>query len=134
MLTSVYLPRPALSALRPSRVCVIKPSALGDVVNAFPALSALRVLWPGASFTWVINRNLRGLVDGHPGIDAVIAFDRARIGRGPGGFAGFARFLRGLGVPGFDLAIDLQGLLRSGIMTAATRAPVRVGLSDAREG
>ena len=34
----------------------------------------------------------------------------------------------------YDLTIDLQGLLRSGLMTAATRAKIRVGLSDAREG
>ena len=34
----------------------------------------------------------------------------------------------------FDLTIDLQGLLRSALMTAATRARVRVGVADAREG
>jgi ADP-heptose:LPS heptosyltransferase len=34
----------------------------------------------------------------------------------------------------FDLTIDLQGLLRSALMTAATRAKVRIGLADAREG
>ena len=34
----------------------------------------------------------------------------------------------------YDLTIDLQGLLRSGLMTAATRARVRVGMADAREG
>jgi ADP-heptose:LPS heptosyltransferase len=44
------------------------------------------------------------------------------------------RFLAGLRARRFDLAIDLQGLLRSGLMTAATGAPVRVGLARAREG
>ena len=34
----------------------------------------------------------------------------------------------------FDLVIDLQGLFRSGLMTLATGAPRRVGLSSAREG
>ena len=37
-----------LRALRPERVCLIKPSALGDVVNALPVLSALRAHWPRA--------------------------------------------------------------------------------------
>ena len=118
-----------LRSLRPRRVCVIKPSALGDVVNAFPALSAMRELWPDARLSWVINRSLLGLVEGHPQIDEVIVYDRSRAG-----LVGFTRFLNGLGKHGFDLAIDLQGLLRSGVMTAATRAPVRVGLADAREG
>jgi lipopolysaccharide heptosyltransferase II len=34
----------------------------------------------------------------------------------------------------YDLVVDLQGLLRSGLITMATRAPVRVGFSEAREG
>lgn len=129
--------RPAhsdLRNLRPARICIVKPSALGDVVNAFYALSALRALWPGATITWVVNRNLRALVDGHPQIDEVIAYDRARAGMSPKGIGVFGRFLGELSRGRFDLAIDLQGLLRSGLMTAATAAPARVGLADAREG
>ena len=118
-----------LRALRPERVCLIKPSALGDIVHALPALSALRDRWPQARISWVVNRGLRGLLDGHPELDEVIPY--AREGGGP---AAFVRFLHGLRQRGFDLAIDLQGLLRSGLMTAATGAPVRLGPRDAREG
>src|SRR4051794_20719150 len=121
-------PDPVLTGLRPTKVCLVKPSALGDVTNAFPTLSALRSLWPGAEIVWVINEALRGLVDGHPEIDRVIPFARAA---GP---AAFVRLLDALRRERFDLAVDLQGLLRSGLMTAATLAPVRVGLADAREG
>jgi heptosyltransferase I len=32
----------------------------------------------------------------------------------------------------FDVAIDLQGLLKSGLLTAATRAPVRIGFAAPR--
>jgi lipopolysaccharide heptosyltransferase I len=128
------MPIPELVGLRPGKVCVIKPSALGDVVSAFPTLSALRALWPGAEIVWVINAALRGLVDGHPEIDRVIPYDRAHAGPKPRGMAGFARFLKTLRRERFELTIDLQGLLRSGVMAAATGAPVRVGLSDAREG
>jgi ADP-heptose:LPS heptosyltransferase len=42
--------------------------------------------------------------------------------------------MRHLRRQGFDLVIDLQGLLRSGLMAWATAAPRRVGLSTAREG
>lgn len=123
-----------LRALRPARVCIIKPSALGDVANAFSTLHALHELWPEASFAWIINKSLRGLVDNHPLIDDVIVYDRANIRFSPQGLRSLAGFIRGLPGHRFDLAIDLQGLLRSGLMTAATRAPVRVGLADAREG
>lgn len=118
----------SLLSFNPSRIAIIKPSALGDVTNAFHPLAALRRLWPQASITWVINHNLRALVDGHPDIDAVIPFDRARANP-----LSFLAFLRLLHQQHFDLAIDLQGLLRSALMTAATAAPIRIGLADARE-
>jgi heptosyltransferase I len=126
--------RTGLPDLRPERVCLIKPSSLGDIVHALPVLSALRTLWPRAHLAWVVNRRLRGLLDGHPALDEVIPFDRARAGARPGGIAAAARFLVGLRRRRFDLAIDLQGLLRSGVMAAASGAAVRVGRADAREG
>lgn len=123
-----------LRSLQPERVCLIKPSSLGDVVHALPVLAALRDRWPAAHFAWVINRGLRGLVEGHPLLDEVIPFDRSAASARPSGLRSIGRFLRELRGRRFDVAIDLQGLLRSGIMTAATGARVRVGLASAREG
>jgi lipopolysaccharide heptosyltransferase I len=121
-----------LSRLKPPRrVCLIKPSSLGDVVQALPVLCALKDLWPDACFTWVVNRNLSDLLAGHRCLDEIIEFDRA--GRGPGRFRVVVDLARRLREGGFDLVCDLQGLLRTGLMTAATRAPVRVGLSTSRE-
>lgn len=121
--------RADLDHLSPSRVLIIKPSALGDVCNALPALAAIRTHWPEARISWVINNSLRGLVEGHPAIDEVIGFDRSTWG-----VVAFARFLTRVRRRRFDLAIDLQGLLRSGLIAGASGAPVRVGPSDAREG
>jgi heptosyltransferase-1 len=123
-----------LLGLRPRRVCLIKPSALGDIVNALPVLSALRGLWPEAHIAWVVNRGLRGLLEGHPDLDDVIPFDRGGPRMGLQGAVAAGRFLTGLRRRRFDVVIDLQGLLRSGIMSAVTGAPVRVGRADAREG
>ncbi len=123
-----------LVGLSPSRVCLIKPSSLGDIVHALPVLTAIRSAWPDAHLAWVVNKGLRGLLDGHPHLDEVIPFDRAAVGFSPRGLATFAGFARSLRDREFDLAIDLQGLLRSGLMTAATGARFRVGLVEAREG
>lgn len=123
-----------LSSVRPGNVCIIKPSALGDIVNAFPTLSALRSLWPNAHIAWVVNRGLRDLVEGHPEIDEVIPFDRSIAKLTPKGLVFIGGFLAALRRRRFDLTIDLQGLLRSGLMTAAAGAPVRVGIGYAREG
>ena len=123
-----------LARLQPSRVCIIKPSSLGDVIHALPILAALRERWPAAHLAWVVNRPFQGVLQGHPDLDELIVYNRAGKGLDPLGITGSVGLLRRLNRAGFDLTIDLQGLLRSALMTAATRAKVRVGVADAREG
>lgn len=124
-----------LHALSAQRIALIKPSALGDIVHSLPVLSALRRRYPEAIITWVVNKSYEPLLIGHPDLNATLAWDRGAARKGwMRGAISFARFLRLLRQQRFDLVIDLQGLFRTGLMTAATRAPRRVGLSSAREG
>jgi lipopolysaccharide heptosyltransferase I len=123
-----------LARLEPARICIIKPSSLGDIVHALPILAALRARWPAAHIAWVVNRPFRELLEGHPALDELIVHDRTARRGDFLGLAATAALFRKLSRSRFDLTIDLQGLLRSGLMTAATRSPVRVGLADAREG
>jgi heptosyltransferase-1 len=123
-----------LARLQPSRVCIIKPSSLGDVIHAMPILAALRERWPAAHLAWVVSRPFQGVLQGHPDLDELIVYNRAGKGLDPLGITGSVGLFRRLNRSRFDLTIDLQGLLRSALMTAATRAKVRVGVADAREG
>jgi lipopolysaccharide heptosyltransferase I len=124
--------RTPLAELEPRRVCLIKPSALGDVVQTLPILSALRERWPRAHIAWVVHRGLVDILTDHPQLDEVIPFDRS--GSPARRAAGAGKLLRRLRRGEFDLVIDLQGLLRTGVMTRLSGAPRRVGFADAREG
>jgi len=118
-----------------SRIVLIKPSALGDIVQALPVLAALRRRYPDAHVTWLVNRTYEPLLRGHPALDEVLPFDRGATRHGLWkATVGYARFLRDFRARRFDLVIDLQWLLRSGLFTAASGAARRVGLSSAREG
>lgn len=119
-----------LCQLKPNRVALIKPSALGDIVHSLPVLSALRRLYPDARITWVVNRAFEPLIRNHPDLSATLTFDRAAARR----VTALCHFVRELRAARFDLAIDLQGLLRTGLMTLATGAKRRVGFANAREG
>lgn len=119
---------PDLNRLAPRRICLIKPSALGDVVQTIPLLPALKLRFPEAEISWVVNRELRDLVDGHPCLNESIPFDRK------GTWTDWLRTLNTLQQRKFDCLIDLQGLLRTAVMTVATRSPIRIGLETAREG
>ena len=126
--------RPPLTDLRPRRIALIKPSALGDIVHSLPVLTALRRRYPDAHIAWIINRAYEPLLRGHPDLDETVPFDRRTRRKGlVTAVLGFGGFLRDLRRRRFDLAIDLQGLLRTGVMALATGAKRRVGLEGARE-
>jgi lipopolysaccharide heptosyltransferase I len=124
-----------LSTLHAARICLIKPSAMGDIVQSLPVLAALRRRFPRAHIAWLVNRSFASLVRPIPILDETIEFDRdAAVKEKWAGVRTFAAFARELRARRFDLAIDLQGLLRSGLLTLATCATKRIGLRSAREG
>ena len=111
----------------PQRILIIKPSSLGDVVHALPTVNLIRRRFSDAHISWLINDSLVSLLKNCPIIDETIVFPRHD-------WAELPRLVRQLRRGRFDLVVDLQGLLRSGLMTWTTLARRRVGLSDAREG
>ena len=124
-----------LSEIRAERIALLKPSALGDIVHTLPVLDALRQRFPESHIAWVVNRVYEPLLLGHPALDETIAVDRQAMKKGVcAAVAATCHLLSTLRKRRFDLVIDLQGLLRSGIMTAATGARRRVGMGTAREG
>ena len=117
------------------RIAFIKPSALGDIVHALPVLSALRARFPSARITWVVNSAYEPLVREHTDLTDTLCFDRGAFKKGVWHATRYAfSFARELRRRRFDLVVDLQGLLRTGLMCLATGSPVRVGFANAREG
>lgn len=123
---------------RPDRVLIVKPSALGDVVTAMPVLRGLRrTFGPDLHLTWLVNTNCADLIAHDSALSDCIRFDRGRLGkawRSVGAAAALVRLLKLLRAGRYDWVIDLQGLLRSALLSRATRAPLRAGFADAREG
>jgi lipopolysaccharide heptosyltransferase I len=115
------------------KILLIKPSSLGDVVHALPTANLLRKHFPDAHLSWLVNDTLVGLLKNCPVINSIIPFYRERFAS-PTKLREFFRYLGKLRDQRFDMAIDLQGLFRSGMLAKASGAPRRIGLSDAREG
>jgi heptosyltransferase-1 len=120
----------------PRRILLIKPSALGDVVSAIPVLRALRRAYPHAHIAWMVAKECAGLLQDDSDISEIMIFDRRRLGKAwwhVGAFLDLLVLLARLRRGGFDLVLDLQGLLRSGIFAWVTRSHLRVGFNDSRE-
>lgn len=107
---------------------VIKPSSLGDIVHALQVVQTLAKERPECRISWVVRERFAGLVQAAPFVDETIIFRRRD------GWRAFLRLLRQLRGRRFDAVWDMQGLLRSGLMSAAVRAPEKWGRPDAREG
>jgi ADP-heptose:LPS heptosyltransferase len=117
----------------PRRILLVKPSSLGDVIHSLPVVSELHRHFPESELRWLIHPAWRSLVEGHPGVSGTILFPREKF-RGPAGWIRSLAWLRTLRDWTPDLAIDLQGLLRSALFARVSGARRIVGLSDAREG
>lgn len=114
-------------------VLVVKPSSLGDVVHAFPAVSLIRNVVADASVTWVVNDTYAEMVELCPDVDDVAIFHRKRWGR-PLHWPQFFRFARELKHRKYDLVMDFQGLFRSGLIALLSGSGRRAGFAHAREG
>ncbi len=116
------------------RVLVVKPSSLGDIIHALPAIHDLKTHFPHLEIRWLANTEWTPILEGNPHLNGIIAFPRSAFRGVIGGWKAW-RWLQHLHRdfrP--DLVLDLQGLLRSGIISWFSRGTKRVGLSDAREG
>lgn len=123
-----------LDRVEARRIAIIKPSALGDIVHSLPVLTALRVRFPAARITWVVNSAYESLLTGHPDLTDTLPFNRGAFKGMRGAVSTTFTFARELQRRRFDLVIDMQGLFRSGLMALMTGAPRRVGFLNAREG
>jgi len=121
------------------RVLVIRLSAIGDVVMASALVPALRASWPDAHVAWLAESAGAELLRHNPRLDEVIVWPRSDWARmwAAGQYRALAGALRGfvraLRERRFELALDTQGLLKSGIWAWLSRAPRRIGLGS-REG
>ena len=118
------------------KILLIKPSSLGDCLQALPVLNALRKALPVAKIVWLINREYADLLRKHPALDGLILFEREHFRSAQWDISFFREVFelsRKLRAERFDLVIDLQGLFRSALMSQGTGARVRLGLWDARE-
>jgi len=120
-------------------ILLVRLSAIGDIVFASPLITALRRAWPDAHIAWLVQPECAILLNRHPDLDEVIVcplrhWQRLLKARRYGGVINGIRTLReNLRLRDFDLVLDLQGLLKSGLLAWLTGAPERIGLGS-REG
>ena len=120
----------------PARLLLVRLGALGDIVHAIPVAAALRRAFPSARIDWLVSARHREILDLVPVIDRrLVINDRAKNGSldSSGSEGGSGTSLRGaiaeLRRARYDVAIDLQGLMKSAILARASGATRVVGFA-----
>lgn len=120
------------------RVLIVKTSALGDVVHALPVLDCLHRLSPGIEIDWVVEESNREILEGNPLLSRLHTV-RTRFWRShplSGETRGEVKALRrALLARAYDIVFDLQGNLKSGLITRLAGCERRYGFDrdDVRE-
>jgi len=108
------------------RLLIVKTSSIGDVIHALPVVQAIKEAAPRLTLGWVVRRRCADVLRGNPSIDALhVMPDKPTFGE--------LRALRAELTGRYDVALDMQGLLLSGLVTRLSGAPVRVGWDRNRE-
>jgi lipopolysaccharide heptosyltransferase I len=120
----------ALRSAEFSRILLIKPSALGDVVHTLPVLVKLRARYPRARIDWLITPENAEVVRYHPALSNVVLFARrdfSKRGRRWRAFLSFVDLLKQIRRAKYELVIDMHGQVRSAFFTLISGARVRIG-------
>jgi heptosyltransferase-1 len=115
------------------KILIVKLSAIGDVIHTLPALNAIRNQYPDAHITWLVEEAAADLVFGHQALDRVIVSKRKRWIKqlkGPErrqAVKEIRTFWGDLRDTRYDIIIDFQALLKSGIPVWLARGKRKIG-------
>ena len=110
-----------------SRFVIVRLGALGDVVHAIPVAAALRRAFPSARIDWLVSAKHREILDLVPVIDrSLVINDRSDASGGASFIGAVGELRRG----GYDVAIDLQGLIKSALLARSSGAGRVIGFTS----
>ncbi len=115
------------------KILILKPSSLGDVVQALPVLRLLKLHFPKSEIYWWIDSRFSSLLKNDPDLSGIFTFERKRWSS-PVYWNEILHSVVELRRHKFDWVIDLQGLARSGTFAWLANGKLLAGVDDPREG
>ena len=116
--------------VQPRSILLVKTSAIGDVIQTFPALEYLRRKFPEAQIDWVAEEGIVPLLVAHPEVSNVIGIRTKSWRKAPFSAqtrAEFKAFVAKLRSTRYDILFDLQGNSKSAVVTGCAKAQAKVG-------
>lgn len=118
----------------PLRILIVKLSALGDIAHALPVVDYIKHYVIDAEIDWVAEERFKELLTAHPMVRHIYAVNTRKLRSNL--FSQETRqfissLQREMKKRRYDVVLDLQGNIKSGIFTMLARSPYRYGFSQA---
>lgn len=114
------------------RFLIVKSSALGDILHAFPVLNYLKERFPHCRIDWIVEDSAKSLLKAHPLLDQVISFNFKQLRKNPFSSLLWKKFfdsIRNCRKNQYDLLIDLQGNTKSAFFSSFVNAKQRLSFA-----
>ncbi|WRE38502.1 lipopolysaccharide heptosyltransferase I [Helicobacter pylori] len=117
------------------KIAIVRLSALGDIIVSAVFLAAIKECLPNAQIEWFVDERFSAILEHSPYIDKLhpIALKSALTTFNP---LKIFKLFKSLRAYEYDIIIDMQGLVKSALITQMLKAPKKVGFdyASAREG
>ncbi|MGL2370124.1 lipopolysaccharide heptosyltransferase I [Helicobacter pylori] len=117
------------------KIAIVRLSALGDIIVSAVFLAAIKERLPDAQIEWFVDERFGAILEHSPYIDKLhpIALKSALTTFNP---LKIFKLFKSLRAYEYDIVIDMQGLIKSALITQMLKAPKKVGFdyASAREG
>ncbi|WQZ70648.1 lipopolysaccharide heptosyltransferase I [Helicobacter pylori] len=117
------------------KIAIVRLSALGDIIVSAVFLAAIKECLPNAQIEWFVDERFGAILEHSPYIDKLhpIALKSALTTFNP---LKIFKLFKSLRAYEYDIIIDMQGLVKSALITQMLKAPKKVGFdyASAREG
>ncbi|RLA81009.1 MAG: lipopolysaccharide heptosyltransferase I [Epsilonproteobacteria bacterium] len=118
------------------KICIVKLSAMGDIIHAMVALQFIKKELPDAQIDWIVESGFRGVLENNPHIDNILPVNLKAIKKKKSEIFNQYKILKTYSKNNYDIVIDAQGLLKSAIVSRIIGAKTISGFdkNSIREG
>lgn len=102
------------------KIAIVKLSALGDIIHAMVALQFIKRHLPDSSIDWIVEEGFKDILINNPDIDNIHTINIKQAKQKKSFKLLFSEFKKLRKLPRYDLVIDLQGLIKSALVSRIT--------------
>ena len=99
------------------KICIVKLSAMGDIIHAMVALQFIKKNFPNSQIDWLVEDSFKGILENNPDINNILPINLKSIKKKTIEIFTQIKLLKKYAKNNYDLVIDAQGLIKSAIVS-----------------